>query len=166
MQTLFNTWPWNRIWIRFLMWVPGLGNAIATYIFSWYAGPVAYWLLSISFFAFLLAFIYAKVCQRIQKKITSFDKPILLSDGLIALSLKVHSPGAIVLTEQALVLAPAFGAKDISIPLAQIDSVTRSNALGGRTFTGKIALHIKCGEESYHFAVEKESATAWIAKLC
>ena len=138
---LANTWPWQKEWISFSFWVPGVTSLILIYLLKDTIGNNAYWFLAISIWGILFASIYAYVANKVIKKKVSLKKLGLEPfDGLISFG-KLQAPAAIAISNNKLYLSAIIG-KEIVFDLKNIKLVTVESYLPGKRLLFKVAFHL------------------------
>jgi hypothetical protein len=152
---LANTWPWNKEWIAFMFWIPGLVGVILTYIAKSKFGNMAYWLLGVSVWGFLFAFIYAYVSNKVRAKLNLLKNLGLEpTDGIIAFG-KLQAPAAIALTPDTLHIAAIVG-KEFEYSLKDLRSASIDSLMPGKKFFFKKVFHLTFTEDrNIAFAIKQ-----------
>ncbi len=147
---LANTWPWQKEWISFTFWVPGITSLVLIYFLKGTIGNHAYWLLGLSIWGLIFAALYAYVANKvINKKIALQKLGLQPFDGLISFG-KVQSPAAIAVSNKNLYLSAIIG-KEIIFNIEKIKLVTIDQLLPGKKLVFKIAFHLTM-EDDYQIA--------------
>ncbi len=155
---LANSWPWNKEWIAFAFWLPGLSGLLLTYLSKPYLGKSAYWLLAISFWGLIFSMLYGYVSTKISKRLSILkQKGLEPVDGLISFG-KLQAPTAIALTKEKLFFAPIVG-PEFSYELSNLESMSMQSSIPGKKFFFKVAFHLQFEDKPLiAFAVTSEIA--------
>lgn len=139
---LANTWPWNKEWIAFAFWVPGLSGLLLMYLTKPALGNSAYWLLGLSVWGIFFSLLYGYVANKVRAKLNLLrSRQLEPFDGLVSFG-KFQAPAAIAISKDKLYIAAIVG-PEIIYNLSDIKSYSQQSFLPNKRLIFKRAFHLE-----------------------
>jgi hypothetical protein len=158
-------WPWNKTFLRLILFVPGLLGLVAAGVFYPSAGISSFWFLSAAPAWAVFYLIFDSVGRRVEDLKDQFRRESgEMMEGLLVVGRR-QSPGIIILHSSGLELIPIVGDR-CTVRFDQILSVHEGRWLPGKFVWGKRAFILGTTQpRRIAFAVAESVGMRWSDRL-